>query len=174
MLNNYGAHAIDQQLAIIGYDVRRVFCGLQRVASLGDAEDVVKIVLETTDGVIGDIDICQASVIKPYRLTVWGTHGALWLENDVFKIRWFDPKKLPRKRLDCHLASAGRQYPSDAIKFREEQIAVDPRYGVDVYADFARAIRRGVPPLVKPEETLSVMRVIERCRKDAGGITAMK
>jgi predicted dehydrogenase len=39
MLNNYGAHAIDQVLQLIGYDIRRVFCNLRLVASLGDADE---------------------------------------------------------------------------------------------------------------------------------------
>jgi len=36
MLNNYGAHALDQVLQLIGYDIRRIFCALRIVASVGD------------------------------------------------------------------------------------------------------------------------------------------
>ncbi|MBT4823326.1 MAG: Gfo/Idh/MocA family oxidoreductase, partial [Lentisphaerae bacterium] len=35
MLNNYGAHFLDQVLQLIGYDTKRVVCDLQKVASLG-------------------------------------------------------------------------------------------------------------------------------------------
>ena len=38
MLANYGAHAIDTTLQLIGYDIQRVFCHRQIIASLGDAE----------------------------------------------------------------------------------------------------------------------------------------
>ena len=47
----------------------------------------------------------------------------------------------------------------------EETVKVDPSLKVDVYADFARAIRTGAAPFAKPEETLAVMRLMDRCRQ---------
>ncbi|HOJ21454.1 MAG TPA: Gfo/Idh/MocA family oxidoreductase [Armatimonadota bacterium] len=170
MLNNYGAHCIDQVLQLIGYDIRRIFCNLRLVASLGDADDVVKILIETHKGVLGEIDINQASAIRPYELQVWGAHGAVTLERNTFTVRYFDPAELPEKALDPGLASANRAYPSDNVPFREESFPVDPSLAVDFYGNLASAIREGTPLLVPPEETLAVMRTIERCREDAGRI----
>jgi scyllo-inositol 2-dehydrogenase (NADP+) len=174
MLANYGAHAIDMTLPLIGYDIRRVFCHRQIIASLGDAEDAVKIVLQTRRGILADIDINQASTISPYRLIVWGTCGAIWLEGDTFHLRRFDPKKLPPVRLNRRLASAGRKYPSELSEVTEETVTVDPSLAVDLYADFARAIRTGAAPYVKPQETLAVMRLMDRCRQSAPGIADMR
>ena len=92
---------------------------------------------------------------------------------DIFT-RWFDPERLPPKRLDVSLASEGRRYPSDDIPWEEEVVPVDPSLEVDVFADFARAIRRGVAPAVRPEEALAVMRLIERCRRGAGAVFDMR
>ena len=167
MLNNYGAHYLDVLMQLIGYDVKRVFCQLRRVMSLGDAEDVVKVMIETRNGAMGEVDINQASAISPFELEVVGTTGAVVLENGKFRVRSFDPKDLEPKELDRSLASAGRQYPRDQISFKEQLVPVDQRLQVDVYADLARAIRTGKAPLVKPEEPLAVMRLIERCRKDS-------
>lgn len=170
MLNNYGAHALDQVLQLVGYDVQRVFCNLRLVASLGDAEDVVKVLLETRQGVLGEVDINQATAIQPYELQVWGTRGAITLQGGTLTLRYFRPEDLPPKALDPHLASANREYPSDPVPWQEERIPVDPRLAVDVHANFAAAIREGAPLLVAPHETVAVMRVIEQCRADAGAI----
>jgi scyllo-inositol 2-dehydrogenase (NADP+) len=172
MLNNYGAHALDQLLQIAGYDVKRVFCSLRVVASLGDADDVVKVVFETRRGVLAEVDINQASVINPFHLQAWGTHGALSVSRnmDAITVRHFDPEKLGAKTLDRSLASAGRRYPEDDIAVEEDVIPVDGSLQVDFYADLARAIRTRRAPFVKPEEPLAVMKLIARCRESAGRV----
>jgi predicted dehydrogenase len=174
MLNNYGAHGVDQILGLIGFDVKRVFCDMMRVATLGDADDVTKIVLETRQGVIGEVEISMASALNPYKLMVWGTHRAILynggMSSGTFEVRSFDPGQLPPKELNDRLASENRQYPADSIAFVEEKIPLNPALGIDVFANFAASIRTGQAPAVKPEETLAVMNVLERCRKDSGDI----
>lgn len=167
MLANYGAHALDQVLQLIGYDLRRVFCHLRRVASLGDAEDVVKIVIETKRGLIGEVDINQACVRRLYELEVIGTTGVIVFEEGKFQIRYFAKAALKPKRLNSSLAAAQRQYPHEGLPCKEECVEVDQRYAVDVYQDLARAIRTGKKPLVDPREPLAVLRLFEQCRRDA-------
>jgi len=170
MLNNYGAHALDFILAVTGYDVRRVFGELRRVLALGDAEDVVKVLYETADGVLGEVDINQASAIAPHHLQVWGTLGALTFMDGVFHLRYVKGGKLPKKKLNRKLASAGRLYPRDKITFVEKDIPLNARYAVDFYSNFAGAVQSGKELLVKPEQTLAVMTVMDRARKSAGKI----
>jgi len=173
MLSNYGAHFIDQILQLIGYDVRRVFCDLQLVASIGDADDVVNAIIETEQGCMGQVTISQASVIKPFELIVWGTYGAITLEGKEVHIRYFDPSTLPPKELQQGLASSDRKYPSDTIEFSEKTVPIDPRFQIDVFMDFARAVRTGAPPAVAPSETLAVMDVLAKCRASSEGVQRM-
>lgn len=170
MLNNYGAHYLDQVLQLVGYDVRRVWCTLQRVASLGDADDVVKILLELADGVVADCTISQASVGRADEFVVWGTCGTV--EHTVGKItlHWFDPAALPPKNVNPSLASAGRKYPSEAMDVRQETVLVDPAYQVDVFANLAQAIRGTAGLFVPPRQTLALMEILTRCRESSGGI----
>jgi predicted dehydrogenase len=172
MLSNYGAHALDQVLQLTGYEVERLFCRLGRVASLGDAEDVVKIVFQTRAGLLGEVDINQACVQPIYEMEVLGTAGVISLRGEELHVRSFRKSQLPAKRLDPSLASAGRKYPSDALHPRDQVIPVNPRYGIDVYADFAAAIRGNRSPLVKPEEALALIRLLDRCRRVSRGIVA--
>lgn len=168
MLANFGAHGLDQVLQLAGCDIDRVFCRLGRVASLGDAEDVVKVVIQTRAGVLGEVDINQACVMPLYEFEVLGTTGAISLKGRELHVRSFLPAQLPTRQLEQGLASAGRQYPAGGPTCKDQVIPVDERYAVDVYADFARAIRNGTQPQVKPQESVSLIDLIDRCRRTSG------
>jgi predicted dehydrogenase len=123
--------------------------------------------------VVGEVDINAASAINPGFFDVWGTRGAISLppgDTSTFRVRRLAPGALRQKKLDPSLASAGRRFPGGPAGFIDSTIPVEEKYRVDVYEDFARAIRRGTKPFVSPEEPLAVMRMIERCRESAGRI----
>lgn len=164
MLNNYGAHAIDQVLNLVGYDVERVFGNLAISASLGDADDVADVMVETGSGKLGVVEINQASVIQPYELLVWGTAGALVCQHDTITLRTLRSESMEAREVDERLAGANRQYPSDPDPYDEVSIPIDPNYEINVYSDLARAIRTGSPTTVTASEVLEVMRVIDRVR----------
>ena len=170
MLNNYGAHGLDQLLSLTGTDVKRLFCQLRRVAALGDADDAVKVVYETRRGVLGELDINMGAALGLYELEVYGVYGAISLRNGVFNVRWFSAAQLPPKTLDKALASRNRAYPSDEIPWQEEHIPVDQKLQADIFADFARAIRTGSTPFVPPAESVLVTEMLERCRRAAGRV----
>lgn len=170
ILGNLGSHYIDILFQLIGYDIKRVFCHTGRVAALGDAEDVTKVIIETRRGVIGEADLNFASAINPYELEVYGTRGALTLNKGKFKLRYFNPDDLPPMELDTSLTAADREYPEDKINFHEEIIPVEKRLQIDFFAEFALAVRTGVELFVKKKEALAVMRMVEECRRDAGRI----
>ncbi len=168
MLNNYGAHFLDQVLNLTGSRLRRLFCQLCCVATLGDADDVVKIVYETRDRVLADLEINCATASAPYEFEVLGTYGTITMQKGVFTVRWFDPAALPQKALKDDLAAANRAYPWEQIPFQEAKVETDQALQVDVYADLARAIRTGGQPFVPVEETLAVMRIMAQCRASVG------
>ena len=170
MLNNYGAHSLDMVLHLTGSSVKKVFAQLRKVASVGDAEDVVKVAYQTRDGVIGEVDINQASAINPYEFQAWGTLGALNYQNGKIQVVRVKGGKLPKRKLNRSLASAGRRYPSGAPEFVEEEVAVNEHLKVDVYRNFANTIQKGGELLVKPEETIEVMKMIQRCRESSGRV----
>lgn len=168
MLHNYGAHGLDQVLQLVGYDVARCFCNLQMIATLGDADDAVKIVLETKQGALGELDISQASAVGPYSINVWGTCGGIVMHGrDSMQVRWFDPAKLPPKKLEPQLASTDRQYPKDHIDWHEERIEVDAALQLELYQNFAAAIRGEAEIAVPPAETVALMEMLDRLRDDS-------
>ncbi len=62
-LNNSGAHFIDQLLYLSGSRLKKLYCSTRKIISRGDAEDMAKIVMETENGMILDLDINFAAAI---------------------------------------------------------------------------------------------------------------
>jgi len=125
---------------------------------------------ETRDGKLGEVEINQASATAPYEMQVWGTLGTIMYRDRTFELRYVKGGRLPAKELHSALASVGRKYPSDKIDFVEQTVKVNDRYQVDFYTNFARALQEKRELLVKPEETINVMKVMAACRKSAGRI----
>lgn len=170
MLNNYGAHYIDQSLYVTASKARKISCALRTVASLGDAEDVVKAVIETESGVILDVDINQAAAhtLRPWQ--VFGRHGSLTLEDDAWRARFFDPEELKSLGLQEGLAAEGRDYDSgEDIPWQEKSYPLADYQPVDFYRKCYEYYALDMEPFVPVEETRELMRVLEECRKTAAG-----
>lgn len=171
MLSNYGGHVIDQLLQIIGTDIQKTFCTLRRVATFGDADDVVKITTQTKKGKIGEIDINSASIANPHYLEIYGTTGVLTMhETKEILLQTFNKKDLPKKTLDVSLTAKDRKYPNDKFPTQEKVIKVNPKLEIDLYDNFYKSIRLNEPLAVKATEVFEVMKFMDHCRKEAGKI----
>jgi scyllo-inositol 2-dehydrogenase (NADP+) len=171
MLNNYGAHLIDQALHFSGSKAARISCLLRTIASLGDADDYVKALIETESGTILDIEINQASALDMPRLQIFGQHGAIVGDDDsrAWKVRYFDPDKLGDLPIQESLAAVGRKYPSEEIPWQEAAFKMSEFKGISFYDRCHDYFAGDQPPFVPIEETREVMRVMDECRKDAAG-----
>lgn len=170
MLNNYGAHFIDQLLYVTRSRCSKVYCSLKRVLSLGDAEDVVKILMETDTGILLDLDIDMAAGQPMPLWQILGRDGAATLIEDEsgthFELRYL--KESDKLALQHSMAAEGRTYGSSGgLVWAQERVDAawtDNTYYDHCYSFFAL----GRPPLVPVEETREVMRVIALCRQAAG------
>ena len=171
MLNNYGAHYIDQLLTLTGSPARRVTCTMRIIASLGDADDVVKAVIETESGTILDVDINMAAAqpLQPWHIL--GTYGSITLDEteQAWCIRHYDPKILGAGVIHENLAAPQRRYGNvdEEIAWQETTIPFADFEPVDFYAQCYAFYALGQAPFVPLEETMALMRVLDACRKDA-------
>ena len=170
MLNNYGAHCLDELLALTDAEpIRTVYCEMRRVATAGDAEDVVKAVLVTERGCLFDLDISQASALPGPAWQICGAHGgALWDEAArCWRLRYFHPEEAPPPAMESGLAAAGRLYQSEELPWREETFPAAPYPEPDYYEAAWRHFVRGEAPPVTPAESRLLLALIERCRASA-------
>ena len=172
MLNNYGAHVIDVCLHVAASTARSVTCHLDTIASLGDADDVVKAVIQTDSGVLIDIDINMAAA-QPTgpRWQVLGHHGSLLHTDDGWRVRSFDPARLSAGALDDSgtMAATDRQYGSgEEIPWQDQELTIDTQ-GIQYYEQCHAYFARDEEPFVPLSQSRELMRVLDACRQDAAG-----
>ena len=172
MLNNYGAHFIDQMLYLTGTKVTDITCHRKRILSLGDADDVVKVLLQGDDGLTVDIDIDQAAALPMLPMQLFGRYGAASLEDGpegkVFRLRYVKPEELPPLEASDALIAQGRRYSQEGpLPWHEETIPVRPEDALDFYDAAYRFYALDEAPVVPVAETLRVMEIIDRCREQA-------
>jgi scyllo-inositol 2-dehydrogenase (NADP+) len=169
MLNNYGAHLVDACLHVAGSTAKNITCHLRSIATLGDADDVVKAVIEMQNGILLDIDINMASA-QPM-LPLWhviGTTGSLQLAEGAWQARWFDAAELPPLAAQQGLAATARRYGSgEQLPWQEESFSPDEVQGVDYYARNHSFFTGAGEPVVPLTESRELMRVLDACRTDA-------
>lgn len=174
MLNNYGAHFIDQMMHLADSSAKSVVCRMRRIASLGDADDVVKLLVETNNNILLDIDINMAAAHRIPEWLVLGARGSIAYDRaadgkDFFHVRYYKTEELNELALHTELAASGRNYDNfDRIHWNEEKIPVSDFGGVNFYDKCHDYYAMDQEPFVPVHETREVMRIISECRKDAG------
>lgn len=170
MLNNYGAHLIDVLLYLSKSRAKRSRCALRTVASLGDADDVVKVVIETDSGVVLDVDINMASAHPMTPWQILGKYGSIILDakRQVWRVRYYRPEALANIGVNNGLAAPGRQYGSgEKIPWQDAAFPISDFKAVDYYAKCYEYFALGGKPFVPVATSLELMRVLDACRKDA-------
>lgn len=172
MLNNYGAHFIDQMLFLSGSRTRDVYCQLHTVATLGDADDVVKVLIKTESGMTLDVEINEATPFQFTELAIFGKCGSAVrtkddVGNPVLRAQYFDPARLGEIEISEELAAKGRVYPHEQIPWQTKDYPLTAEDQIDYYARCYDFFANGAPSIVPVEETIHLMEVIDRCRRIA-------
>jgi len=172
MLNNYGAHFIDQLRYIVEEDfsIKTSMCNC--VATVGDADDVVKVIMESESGIMLDLDINQAAAYPITGWMVFGKYGTILSEKDgtdEFKVKYIIPEECPPIELQTGLAAAERKYSVDPpLPWHEETVKVSPEDEIDFYEKCYEFFAEDKPPFVPFEQTIQLMTLIDECHKISG------
>jgi len=175
MLSNYGAHEIDRILYLAGAGAKKVSAAMARIASLGDADDFVKILMEMENGINVDIEVNMAASIDFPQLLVYGTNGAVSFhwgdEGPYFNVRHFDPKDRETIPLNDSLAAPGRKYMGEGMSpksWKEDMQHISDDKAVNFYDKCYDFYVLGKEAFVPLSDTLEVMRIMNECRKYSG------
>ena len=163
MLYNYGSHYIDQLLSIVDEDWKSIHAAVRTIASVGDADDVVKVVMETTSGILLDIDINMAAALPSTPLMIYGQYGTARMEeNDSWKLRYLNPAELPEIRMEEAMAYSIREYPHEDLPWHEEYLPAEPDAQLGAFYDGCyRCFTHTGDPLVPIAETRRLVRAID-------------
>jgi scyllo-inositol 2-dehydrogenase (NADP+) len=167
MLNNYGAHYIDQLLYLSGHaEIADARCHLWAAATCGDADDVVRVWLKTAQNVLLDLEINQVSALSLPELHICGAYGTLLKSGPSLDLRYYQPNKAPPLEV-IEGAAPGRSYDNkDILPWIDEQIPVG-KESLDFYANIHDVITNQATPYIPVEQTRELMRTMEICRENA-------
>ena len=167
-INNTGPHAIDMALQLFGEcDKPEVFCKMEKVLALGDAEDHVKLVIAAPGHPTLDIEITSACAYGQDPWLVMGSQGTLAGNNGNLRWKYFKPEEQTKRVLDDK-PTPDRSYNADDLKFIEGSWTPEQYKGLGedgYYLDVYRAIREKAPVAVTPESVRRVIWVLETCHK---------
>jgi len=171
MLNNYGAHFIDQLLYLNQSKFSKICCELRAVATLGDADDVVKALITAENGVIIGLDINMAAAHAMSPWYIAGNCGAAFFDNErkEWNLRYFESDDLAQLSPQEGLAAANRAYGSgEKIPWKTKVVCNKDFPEIDFYEKCREYFAEGCTPFVPVSETREVMRTISECRRSAG------
>ncbi|MCE5240245.1 Gfo/Idh/MocA family oxidoreductase [bacterium] len=168
VLNNTCPHFIDIGLQLLDSPVKEVFCDLKQIASFGDVEDHVKVLLRGENGRVYDMEVSSVCKFPEPKWTVLGSHGTLVSDGTTSKLAFFDPKKAGTYRL-LTKPTPDRSYVTDEkIPWQEAEEPTKGKSIGDFYDNVHAVLRQGKPLVVAPEEALEVVRVTQECKKKSG------
>jgi scyllo-inositol 2-dehydrogenase (NADP+) len=168
MLNNYGAHYMDQLIYLSDASpVAEVECKLWAIATLGDADDVVKAWIKKESGQLLDVEINQASAQTLPGWHICGQYGTAIREGNVFKVTYYNPSEAPPLEI-VEGAAPGRSYDNqDRLPWQEREFAITKDKQRDFYANVYDVINNNAEPYIRIEESRELMRILDLCRHSA-------
>ena len=173
MLNNYGAHQIDSVLYMVDSPIKKINASMFNITSAGDADDVVKILMHTESNIAVDIEINMAAAINTPGSVVYGKYGTIIynqteIDDGYYTVRYFDPEEYIKHEANESLAAKNRRYiTTQPEKWYEEKHPVDDSSKINYYDECYKYFALDEKPFVPVTETMEVMRIIDKCRKDA-------
>jgi scyllo-inositol 2-dehydrogenase (NADP+) len=164
-LRNAGAHFIDETLALGLIDAAEpeVFCHKDRVLTLGDTEDHLKVMMRAPGSPLIEVDATSACAYPDDLWQVLGSRGTLHGSTTHLSWKYCDVEALAPVTL-TEQPTPDRSYPADRIPWHEESWSAENESGWEVfYLDMYKTLREGGPAPITPESVRRVMWVIERC-----------
>jgi predicted dehydrogenase len=172
MLNNFGAHIIDQALLLIGDGEPGVYADLQQTLALGDTEDHSKIILKSDGAPTIDIELTSSCCYPQDRWLVMGTAGGIIGTMEHLEWKWVDWSTMPQRQVQTDTIAEGRAYQREELTWqsdswdRPKDLPRENEY-LAFYRDMFASIREGRPVAVTPESVWRQIAVIDACRQSA-------
>ena len=170
MTGNWGIHLVDQCLQLLDSPVVEVWGVTRQVFNPGDAEDDIKAIIRCESGMLADIDMTSACAAPEPSWVVLGSCGTLWLQAGKAHLKRFNPKKLPRVKVNDLHYSIDRKYgvvPEEVMPWEEREEEINPKGSYDTYYDnLYYALRKGRPLLVEPESALLTYQILDKIKRN--------
>lgn len=164
---------LDQALELLHTPPVKVWSDFKRVASVGDAEDYVRIILRNLAGLTVDMEYSGGRIGEMPQFVLTGTKGRFTLYPDASEgtLRYLDPKqKLARRRSSVRTPPLGSFGTAETLRWIETKVPVNPKAdsGMSlIWEAVFNAIRENKPYPVPLDTAIETMRIITLVKKES-------
>lgn len=174
MFPDWGVHMLDQLLWLIGTPVRSVYAKITTIYS-EEVDDYSKLLLTFDDGLTAQVEVATFGPLARPRFSFYGTKGAAILadmDKPVMKVRCVAESEYEPNESPAYLENEvfTRQQRIHKVKRFEEfsETSDDTEHGwQNYYKHFKNTLDGKEELLVKPEQVLQCMRVIDAAFESA-------
>ncbi len=172
MMYDWGVHLIDQVMYFIKEEVTNVFCKMYSI-NYPEVDDNFRLTITFKSGITAHIEVSTNNFINHPRFYVLGTEGTMiiteWDGTGKIVQKLYDDNKWDSEIKKVNAGPTKTMAPRDP-KTQKEIILTEPQGVSDnldpVYIQLVNAIE-GKELLIKPEEALRVIRVMEAAFESA-------
>ncbi len=168
LLTNWGPHLLDQALQLLESPVKEIWADVRHVISIGDGDDLFKIILRGENGRLADVEVAGCNAMPGREMEIIGSRGCIVHEDGKIRARYIDPS-VKLKALKPHPGNPPFEYGNfdEKLYFVESvfEAPVDiPSIWTAIYDD----IVKDIPCPVTFEQAAEVVRVTEEAYRLSG------
>ena len=163
LLSNWGPHIIDHALQLLDAPVTDIWADVRNVVSIGDGDDLFKIVLKSANGRVADIEVTGANTMPGREMEIIGSRGTI-VHNDPkhLEVKRIDPS-IELKKLQPHPENPPLKYGNfdEKLYFVEEKYQLPEEDGTIIWRHIWETVVNHTPFPVTFEQAREVVRVTE-------------
>lgn len=166
-LLNWGPHVIDWGMRLLDSPGALLCSDLKRIASAGDAEDHVKLIIRGQNGCILDVEISTAAAIAAPAVHILGEYGAFQIHGKKCCLRRLSPRairEMKKVRADELTHAPGYTSPIQ-LQWIEEEFAVSPRKTYSFWRELYNAVKKNGTFPITLEQVRDNLRILELARR---------
>ena len=169
----WGPAFLDQALELLKTPPVKVWSDFKRVASVGDAEDFMRVILRNMAGLTVDLEISGGRIGVIPQFIVTGTKGEFTLYPDAAEgtLRCLDRKqKLTRRRSSVRTPPLGSYGTPETLRWVETKIPVKPKAEAGmtlIWEHVFSAIRENKAYPISLDSAIETMRILTLVKKES-------
>lgn len=170
LLSNWGPHIIDHGLQLLDSPVVDLWADVRRVISIGEGDDLFKIILKGANGRLVDVEVTGANAMPGREVEIIGTRGVIVQEaGKRIHVRAVEPS-IEYKDLKPHPENPPFQYGNFDERLSFFDADYDPAFTSmsDTWKHIYASVVDGVPYPIKKEEMMEIVRVTEEAFRKSG------
>ena len=169
LLSNWSPHLIDQALQYLESPVVDIWADVRRVVSIGDGDDLCKIILKGANNRVVDIEITGANLLRGRDIEIIGNRGTIVYENGKLFAKYIDPL-CELKDLKPHPENPPKQYGNfdEKLYFVTSEYETQPYFQEVLWKYIYLDAVEGIPTPITLELAREVVRITEEAFRISG------